>query len=338
MKKFSGGFALLVGFSIALSACGGGGATVAPPTSTTDEPLTAYPRPEDSRRISKLGLRSAQEVCDRWNQDHPSISREQFYPGLDFCDPGTPDPIAQEDALRRINLFRWLAGLRPVKLNEANSSYAQAAARIMDANGQLSHFPDASWKCWSQEGYTGAGKSNIAIGYQTAADTVDGYIRDDGDNNAAVGHRRWLLHPDLVDVGVGHYGKGGAIWIADKSIDRESPELVTHPSPGFYPLQAIEGTDRWSLSVFRLPKNSPVSVKVTTPWGVERPNSYEGERGSGLETIVFNMGEERRTGKHKIEVRLGKCIYVWESTIVDCSKPETFREVDVDPVVTVRCK
>jgi hypothetical protein len=50
----------------------------------------------------------------------------------------------------------------------------------MYANNSLSHFPPNTWKCFSQEGYTAAGISNIALGSPSyhSSNTITGWVED----------------------------------------------------------------------------------------------------------------------------------------------------------------
>ena len=59
--------------------------------------------------------RTQMEVCQRWTADYPTtaVMPWQIEPA-DTCDGGILDPQYQLDAVRRVSLFRWLAGLPAV--------------------------------------------------------------------------------------------------------------------------------------------------------------------------------------------------------------------------------
>lgn len=171
------------------------------------------------------------------------------------CDPGTTSIEFQQSVIDRISFYRQLAGLSPVKL-VANSGAYQAAALIMGANGNLSHHPDSSWRCYSQDGAGGAGSSNIALGaYGPGA--IDLYIDDHGGNNQAVGHRRWILLPGRTHFATGDVPGGGgsaanslSVWESgDGSVTPVQPDVVAWPPAGYVPRRVLPaGSTRWSFA------------------------------------------------------------------------------------------
>ena len=140
------------------------------------------------------------------------------------CQAGSIGADYREATRQQINFFRALAGLpAAVSMDSGFSADDQQAALMFSANGQLSHFPPSSWRCYTANGYEAAGKSNLALG-NTGPDAVKGYMDDDGTNNAIVGHRRWLLYPqtqlmgtgDVTDAPNGGYNTN-ALWVQDGS-------------------------------------------------------------------------------------------------------------------------
>lgn len=188
--------------------------------------------------------RTAREVCDRWAADYPKQATTVFTAGAGTCDPGTIDMTAHADAMRRVNLYRWLLGLDPASVDWNNQAKAQQAALMMDANNALSHSPPSSWQCYTADGAAAAGSSNLALGYGSPADTVDGYMRDRG--TPSLGHRRWIISPSLGQVGFGHHGRGGAMWAFGRASGNTSPPYVMYPGPGPQPTTSVLGD--WSIS------------------------------------------------------------------------------------------
>lgn len=166
------------------------------------------------------------------------------------CDPGHPGAGYREAVVNVVNYYRALTGINgDVKLNEGSSVYAQAAALMMKANGQLSHHPPTSWTCYSQNGAAGAGSSNIALG-ANGPSAIDLYMDDWGSNNYAVGHRRWILWPSLGNVGVGAVPGADALGVlgGGGGVRRDPPNGVSWPSQGYFPVQHMPGSRRWSFS------------------------------------------------------------------------------------------
>lgn len=169
----------------------------------------------------------------------------------------------------RINFFRALAGVPGnIAFDAAFSAKAQQTALMLSANAYskvgsnvtitLSHNPPTSWTYYTADGAEGAAKSNIAYG-NAGPDAVTAYMVDDGSNNTAVGHRRWLLLPQTQKMGTGDVPGDGtderaaanAIWILDGNSGSPRPATrsayVAYPAPGYTPYQLV--WPRWSFAV-----------------------------------------------------------------------------------------
>ncbi|MBI4902307.1 MAG: hypothetical protein HY820_01650 [Acidobacteria bacterium] len=176
--------------------------------------------------------------------------------------PGTTSFAYTEAALTRVNWFRAMAGVpAAITWNGTYSSKAQKAALIMSSNNALSHTPPADWLNWTQDGYDAAGASNLCMGTSASflpndPGCVKGYIDDNGGNNAAVGHRRWILVPQAQQFGTGDvttsgpgYPSANALWVQDhfgspRPATRDT--FVAWPPKGYVPYQVVPA--RWSVS------------------------------------------------------------------------------------------
>ena len=178
------------------------------------------------------------------------------------CDAGRVSDAFLEDVRRRINYFRAMAGVSStVVLDPMKNAKAQEAALLYSVNGALSHYPKRDfprWKCLTDDADEAARNSNAGLGWgMNGADVVDDFMRDAGRNNAPVGHRRWLLYPRTVEMGVGivpgEYGAGRpagrAIWVIGDWAEAGSDEsaTVSWPPAGFVPYTVVY--PRWSLSM-----------------------------------------------------------------------------------------
>ncbi len=127
--------------------------------------------------------RTSAEVCTAWRA--ANTRRE---PGDGFtvsaatCDPGRLSRGALDDALARLNFFRWLAGLGPTADDASANTTGQACAVVSAWNpaGPAAHFPQSTATCYSPAGAGAAGSSNIAWGARDAADAVDLWMIDFG--------------------------------------------------------------------------------------------------------------------------------------------------------------
>ncbi len=196
----------------------------------------------------------------------PALSVPSGWTGnLATCNAGTTSAAYEAATLQAINYFRAMAGLPDnITFNPTLNAKDQQAALMMNAQGQLSHFPSPSFACYTADGAEAAGKSNIALGI-AGASAVAGYIEDSGSNNTAVGHRRWLLYPPQAVMGTGsttglkqvviggqtfNINGGNAIWVIGNTTTRPTnPEFVAWPPAGFVPRQVAY--PRWSFSLNR---------------------------------------------------------------------------------------
>ena len=194
------------------------------PPATLGDPPPA-PTPDEVARLRKQGpivlgptgpfavnIASREEVRNFFNSVY--AASENFSIGwtgdISTCAPGTTDAGFRDLVVLRINWFRAMAGVPSgVALDSVNNAKNQQAALIMSANNALSHFPPQTWSCWTQDGYDAAGKSNIALG-NAGPDAITAYIEDSLGNNAAVGHRRWILYPQTQTMGTGDVPDTGA--------------------------------------------------------------------------------------------------------------------------------
>ncbi|MBC7261948.1 MAG: CAP domain-containing protein, partial [Chloroflexi bacterium] len=135
------------------------------------------------------------------------------------CDAGGTSEAFRTAILQRINYFRAMAGVpADITFDEALNGKAQKAALMVSANGRLSHAPDASWRCYSLEGALGARSSNLYLEVHSCT-AIDGYMQDAGSGNEHVPHRRWLLNPRTLTMGIGDippssgHPAANALWV-----------------------------------------------------------------------------------------------------------------------------
>ncbi len=210
-------------------------------------------------------LRSQAQVCAAYAEGYRSrVTGMDFVPGAGMCDVGTLTRPAIDDALGRLNFHRWLAGLGPVHDEAGQNASAQACSVISAWNpaGASAHFPPATATCYSPTGAGGAGSSNIAWGSANAADAIDQWMIDWG-NDTTFGHRRWFLYPFLDDVGIGFYRGGNNYGSASCSAvfgggnPGPNPAWFSFPPAGFSP----ESIARWTWSVHGdIPQSMPTAT------------------------------------------------------------------------------
>ena len=202
---------------------------------------------------------------DTWNRESVAVSaQEEFqrhlpergYTGdVDSCVAGTTSEEFRASVIQRVNWYRSMAGVGPVTENPEHSAGAQQTALMLLAQGDLAHDPPPHWACYSDAAAAYA-PANLALGTAGTV-AVDAYMRDDGDNNTAVGHRRWMLLPQTQQMGTGdawtRRWSANALWHNDgnrssrRPAVREQRGFVAWPPSGYVPAAQLWG--RWSFSL-----------------------------------------------------------------------------------------
>lgn len=225
--------------------------------------------------------RTVDEVCQKWAQGHVVTTPDVLDASGQDCDAGTLKQGAINDTLTRINTFRWLAGLGPTNDNATMNAGAQLCANLEAwwdfSSGVSPHSPPSSAKCYTAEGASFAGMSNIAWGSQNPAQAIDQFMEDWG-NETTMGHRRWIVNPPLSDVGIGYWRTGGQYGDAEclrvfgGGGNGPNPTFVGVPNQGYVPIEVAQwtwtfhsnvgGVPNAQISVLRVDDNAPLTVKV----------------------------------------------------------------------------
>ena len=219
-------------------------------------------------------------------------------------EPGKPDTpgvltaASKKSALDMINLMRYIAGVDPVTLDDSYGQRAQAGAFVNWSIGKLTHYPksdatkpegmsDAVWDL----GASGAGASNIAYGQSTLNDAILAWTEDeDAHNIDRVGHRLWLLNPEMGKTGFGSTSNDGSWYdryYAMLAIDwsgSSGTKNVAWPAQ-VMPVEFFQSNIPWSFNTYE--NGNPVStvtVKLerlsgspsgTGTWNFSSANTYD---------------------------------------------------------------
>jgi hypothetical protein len=125
-------------------------------------------------------------------------------PNIHGCEAGITSGSARSVALAQVNRLRALSGLPAVAYDSGSDVETSDAALMMIANNALSHTPPDTWHCWTDEGFAGAGASNLHRGWSTdlklpdPLEAVNAFLVDI--DVESLGHRRWLLDPFLTKI------------------------------------------------------------------------------------------------------------------------------------------
>ena len=184
-------------------------------------------------------------------------------------DPGELSSDTLNSALAILNQMRYIAGISyDITLNDEYNKKAQAAALLNDVNKGLSHYPQQPFDMSDslyQLGYEGASHSNLTGGYANFYSSIIGWLSDSGDDNInRVGHRRWILNPNMEQTGFGAISVSiyaiAAMYATDGS--KSSNIKVTWPAQNM-PTTYFDAFDAWSVSINKYVDKSTVYVTLT---------------------------------------------------------------------------
>ena len=200
---------------------------------------------------------------------------------------GTTSQAFKDAVNRRVNYFRAMAGVpATIAFSDAFSAEDQQAALMASANASTVHNPPTSWFDYTAAGAEAAGASNLALGLVEEGPTaIVGYMTENGSDNAAVGHRRWVLYPPETLMGTGDVDGGdptqyaaNALWVLDTaSFASPAPAprdgFVAWPPPGYVPYTLVfprwsfsyPGADFTAATVSMTRNGAAVAVQLETP-------------------------------------------------------------------------
>jgi len=232
----------------------------------TDVPVVA----PDGGSPDDPNTRTRSAMCTRWLADRPPRVTPTWTMGATICDPGTLNTGAHDDAVRILNVYRWLSGAAAVGTAPAFAAQQQACAIMMDTNLMLSHAPPSSWMCYSAAGASVALSSALALGATGhPASSVPMFIDERG---SQLGHRRFCLYPSLGPTWFGATSRATCMQVfqrATGSLPRL--EFLAYPNPGFAPIENTQGV--WSIQPGSRSVAGGTVAIVDTTTGISMPTT-----------------------------------------------------------------
>lgn len=220
---------------------------------------------EENTTTDPINVEDRQAVLDAYDAEFDRPEIDPTWTGdRATCAAGTTSAAYRASVLSRVNWFRAMGGV-PASLveNDDMTKAAQQTALMSSVSGAISHNPDDSFDCNTQTAVAASANSNLYLGRE-GTNAINGFMQDPGTNNASVGHRNWILHPTLTEVGIGNVPSGdqaGQQWASSALNVVQAPEIVFGPQPtlreeegfvawpvaGYTPADVV--FDRWSFSL-----------------------------------------------------------------------------------------
>lgn len=224
-----------------------------------------------------------QAIADYWNALTPEATT--VFTAL----PSTRVPYAigaldstyLNDGLRRLNFYRWLAGLESVTLSDHLNVQAQYGAVVLAANDSLTHTPkkpSGMAESFYRMGANACAGSNISMrfGYDIGTllqSALQAHMDElSASNRTDLGHRRWLLNPALGKVGFGLATSATnrqyiTVPISDDTGTGATPEAILWPAAGAFPNNIFTPGTPWSVildtATYRIPRETQLQITVT---------------------------------------------------------------------------
>jgi len=207
------------------------------------------------------------DVCRRWTADRVDRSEGTWTGNADACMAGDVTEPGRTNALKILNLYRFLAEMPEVTTEATRNANAQECALMQSVNGGLSHTPPMTWKCYTAGGAEASGKSNISGG--KGVSSIDLYMTDRG--QAQMGHRRWCLANSLGPVGLGS-ATASCFWNLDGT-GKAGKAFIPWPPSGPVPFDVFKvnslDTAGWTIQSDTI--NLDAATVTVSDAGQDRP-------------------------------------------------------------------
>ena len=272
---------------------------------------------------SGCGDSQADIVCGRWNADRADLNEGIWSGSVNTCSAGDIGAPGRTNALKLVNLYRFLVDLPPVTTDPTLDAKAQKCALMMTANGTLSHSPPSNWTCYTADGANAAGSSNLAS--TPGVQAVDLYMVDPG-NPTTMGHRRWILSNSFGPTGLGTTNSYSCMWAFGSG--NAGKAWTAYPGPGVFPSGAVapswSSIDQtgWTLQSYSI-NLSGAQVTITMDGATNRPVTIThlgANYGSSYAISMVPQGWSTQAGHtYHVSVTGVNPTIAYDVEVVDCS-------------------
>ena len=190
-------------------------------------------------------------------------------------EPGSLSKSDLNSALHLLENIRYIAGLpADLKLSNDYNRMAQAASLVNYSNDSISHYPEFPSNISSKTAKSGikaCAESNLAWdSWQNTSlehSILNVWMKDDSVSNIkALGHRRWILSPEMKRTGFGAVsgsrGTYNTMYVFDFGRKVKTNYQVAWPAQQMPVSYFPEGTP-WSLSLGKVLNSEKIKVTLT---------------------------------------------------------------------------
>lgn len=252
--------------------------------------------------------RTEKDIINKWLIIKPKYVKNPYAVEPKLSAPykaGILNPTFLNNGLNMLNFVRYVANVPcDVIMDNSLNEQAQYGAVLLYANGSLDHYPPQPKnmdKNFYDIGYKSTNSSNISQGCYSISDSILSYMSDsDYSNIDRVGHRRWLINPQLNKIGFGYAGNFSSTQVFDRSRkEKFDYDYISWPSKGFFPTNTFNGEDAWSISLnpekYQVPNIDSVKVTLTScstgkSWVFNKSNNVLKDNSSYLNVETSGYG------------------------------------------------
>lgn len=244
--------------------------------------VTAYSY--GGERDLNVSYRTPEDI-NAFLQSHP-VAHDAFSESYEFSysdaprlsssyEPGSLSKSDLNSALHLLENIRYIAGLpADLKLSNDYNRMAQAASLVNYSNDSISHYPEFLSNISSKTAKSGikaCAESNLAWdSWQNTSlehSILNVWMKDDSVSNIkALGHRRWILSPEMKRTGFGAVsgsrGTYNTMYVFDFGRKVKTNYQVAWPAQQMPVSYFPEGTP-WSLSLGKVLNSEKIKVTLT---------------------------------------------------------------------------
>lgn len=244
--------------------------------------VTAYSY--GGERDLNVSYRTPEDI-NAFLQSHP-VAHDAFSESYEFSysdaprlsssyEPGSLSKSDLNSALHLLENIRYIAGLpADLKLSNDYNRMAQSASLVNYSNDSISHYPEFPSNISSKTAKSGikaCAESNLAWdSWQNTSlehSILNVWMKDDSVSNIkALGHRRWILSPEMKRTGFGAVsgsrGTYNTMYVFDFGRKVKTNYQVAWPAQQMPVSYFPEGTP-WSLSLGKVLNSEKIKVTLT---------------------------------------------------------------------------